>query len=319
MRSPQKILPQSLSLFRHMHHISFLDLLLSHQAPWSHIINRSQATNTMTSKPRTIEDWLFVLKHRYYYHDHVADPSDPYSKAVSSYQAFIESIVDGLERKDLEVISLVNDRLFEYFFHETFLLPSAKHFQYWLKDAMLKHPLRRCPRQHVTLALVRAQDCREYRTVKSKVLAAVNDYIEWKGLAYDPEALVKDPSSTYFLRNKNGNKEVSTSDSSNAQANDACLICTDGFDDKLHLAQRAPCGHIICRACFDNWLLKCEVKFTCPLCRACVVCGANDCKHHDIRQDIVPPVPLPDVLDKLTSSPRGQVLHGLEPNLYLCL
>jgi hypothetical protein len=273
----------------------------------------------MASEPRTIEDGLFVLKHRYYYHDHVADPLDPYSKAVSSYQAFIKSIIDGLERKDPEVISPVNERLFEYFFHGTFLLPSPKHFQYWLKDAMLKHPLRRCPCQQVTLALVRTQDCGEYRTVKSKVLAAVNDYIEWKEFAYDPEALVKDLSSTYFLRNKNGNKEVSIADSSDAQANDACLICTDDFDDKLHLAQRARCGHIICRDCFDNWHLKCEGKFTCPLCRACVVCGANDCKHHDILADVVPPIPLPDVLDKLVLSARGQVLHGLEPNPYLCL
>jgi hypothetical protein len=313
-RNRRKILPQSSNSLQ-AHTSPILSSLFSHPSSFRNPQKtRFQTTSTMASRPRTVEEWLFALKHRYSYHGHITDPSDPYNKAVSSYRAFIKSVIDSLERNDPEVVSLLSEGFLEYFFDESDPLPDARHLQYLLKDAMLKHPLRRCPGQQVTLALIRAQDCADYLTVKAKVLAAINEYLEWKGFVYDPESLIKDPSSTYFFRNKNGNKDVGSSDTKGVES---CLICTDDFDDELHLAQCAPCGHIICRACFGNWLLECDGKFTCPLCRACVVCGANDCEHHDIRQEVVPPIPLPDVLDNLMSEARGQVLHGIVPIAYL--
>lgn len=132
----------------------------------------------MADIPRMIEAWLFQLKHIESYHDHVADSSDPYNKAVSTYQAFTKSIINGLERKDPETVSLVEDRYLESVFSEIPTKPDAKALQLWIKDAMLKHPLRRTERQYLTFALIRAQECGEIRSIKSKVLAAIGDFVE---------------------------------------------------------------------------------------------------------------------------------------------
>ena len=59
--------------------------------------------------------------------------------------------------------------------------------------------------------------------------------------------------------------------------------------------------------------------YTCMMCRACVVCGMNDCPHHDVHQNPAPPHSLARILDLVLSSKPGEVLHGLKPKRYWVL
>jgi len=267
----------------------------------------------------TIDAWLFELKHRKSTSpDSILDASDPYDKAMLTFQYFTNSVIDGLERNDPEVVSLIHDGYLTAAYSR---VPNTNYYKsdymrQWVKEAMLKHPLRRKEHPFYFLAIIRAQNNSELRSVKSRLLAAHTEFEEWISRVFDPENLVKDPSGLWFLRNQNGIKDV---DSSAVASEDPCFICTEKFDEDSHVAKQALCGHIICGGCFDKWLLECRGRYNCPMCRACVVCGANDCKHHDVQQEVAAPFPLPAILNVALPEAVSQSLHGLDPHIYFRL
>ncbi|KAH7086326.1 hypothetical protein FB567DRAFT_527691 [Paraphoma chrysanthemicola] len=268
--------------------------------------------------PKTAEAWLFELQHRKSFHNPIVDLSNPYGTAIRTYQTLTNSIIDGLRRKNTEVLSLATEGLL----HELYIgLPEFDYesFKHWVRDATLKHPLRRTAKQYHFLAIVRLQTCGEPSSTKAKVLEAAVELEDWKARVYASQSLLKDPDPLYFFRNKNGIREIDLALSKKGEIAQDCLICTNVFDKTVHTAMRAPCGHIICKRCFDKWLLQTTGKYTCPLCRACVVCGNNECTYHDVHQDRAPPVPIPDILDRVLPEHSGELLHGLAPEQYWTL
>jgi hypothetical protein len=266
----------------------------------------------------TVEAWLFELKHRRSFHVAITDLSDPYNKAMSTFQAFTNSIIDALERNDVEVVSLIEEGLLTSMY-SNYPKFEAATFRLWVKDAMLKHPFRRWPKQTLFLEIVSLFEDAQARNIspvniKGMVLSA---YASIDDRFLDPKKLVKDPDALYFFRNKNG--IIGTESTRDSEDNKACPVCTDDFHKTFHPTQRAPCGHVICRRCFDHWLLECKRTYTCPLCRACVVCGANDCKHHTISRDVAPPISMPKLLNRVLPDAAGQELHGLLPIQYWTL
>jgi hypothetical protein len=153
-------------------------------------------------------------------------------------------------------------------------------------------------------------------SLKKKLYVALVATKDFAKRVMDPGSLIKDPDALYFFRNKNGITEIeSTPDSKD---NGVCPVCTNNFNDSL-AAQRAHCGHILCKPCLDHWLLECKRTYTCPLCRACVVCSTNNCKHHIVYRDVAPPIPMPRILDRVAPHRAGQELHGICPVQYWTL
>jgi hypothetical protein len=121
---------------------SFLPILLSTRAP--------------VNVDPTVEAWLFELNHRKSFHVAITDLSDPYNKVMSTSQAFANSIIDGLERNDAEVVSLIDGDILKtlYSGHPTFEYVS---FKWWVKDSILKHPHRRWPKQAEFIKILQLQ------------------------------------------------------------------------------------------------------------------------------------------------------------------
>jgi hypothetical protein len=104
----------------------------------------------------TVEACLFKLKHRKSSHIAITDLSDPYNKAMSTFQAFTNSIIDGLERNDAEVVSLIHGDILNtlYSGYPTF---EPNSFRWRARDSILKHPHRRWPKQAEFIKILQFQ------------------------------------------------------------------------------------------------------------------------------------------------------------------
>jgi hypothetical protein len=267
--------------------------------------------------PTNAEDCLHVLKHYKSFNHYLSDLSDPYGRAISTFQIFTNSIIAGIERTDPNVLCLIDDYTLSdiYTGLPTF---SPEVLKPWVKDAMLKHPLRRTPKQYHFLAIARVQNRGDLKTPRDIAAGAQIELDDWKARLYDPANLLKDPDALYFFRNKNGIKDIDPAQDKQNFSHE-CLICSNLFDKDAHQTQRAPCGHVVCRECFGKWLTECKGTYSCPLCRACVVCGVNDCPHHDVHQVRATPRPLSKILDLVLPEKVGEVLHGIKPERYWAL
>ncbi|KAF2127959.1 hypothetical protein P153DRAFT_358111 [Dothidotthia symphoricarpi CBS 119687] len=269
-----------------------------------------------SSVEQVVDGWLFQLEHIKTFAQLDINPVDPYQKALSIFQDFTNSVVHALKAHNHEVIELVFEGALRNIYEGLPVFNARNEYSQflgWVKDATLKHPFRRTAKQHQWLQIVQLQKDDNPMSIASKILYAVAEIPNWQERAYDPENLVKDPEALYFLKQKNGIKTVATEA---AGIDDNCTICTNTFNDTSYAPQRAPCGHVLCSSCFKKWLLESKGLYTCPLCRACVICGENDCKHHAVYQDQAPPVPLAYILDALLPEKAGVSLHGILPILY---
>jgi hypothetical protein len=267
--------------------------------------------------PTTPDAWLHELKHYKSCNDWMSDLTDPYGKAIATFQAFTCSVIDGIERKDPEVTHMIEAGTLRDIcsclpsFQSTILKP-------WIKDAMLKHPFRRTAKQYHFLAIVQVQTRGDLRSPQNIAVGAKIELDGRKTRVYDPTSLVKDPDALYFFRSKNGIKEIDLSQN-HANCTRECLICDNLFDEDMHLTQRAPCGHVVCSDCFGKWLKQCNATYACMMCRACVLCGNNYCPHHDVHQDRATPHSVPQIVDLVLPNKVDQVLHGIKPKRYWVL
>jgi hypothetical protein len=265
------------------------------------------------SPSSTVESWLFELKHHKSFNRSGDDLDNPFGKAMCIFQAFTSTIIDGLERKAPNIVNLARDGSLATIYDD---LPvfEVSSFQLWVKDATLKHPHRRTAAQHKWLHIVQLQG--DVKSATDIVISAIAEVEEWKERVYAPKSLRMDPEAMYFFRNKNGISSSISAKAKGKETEEECLICTNAFTATRHARQQAPCGHVLCRACFQKWLRESKGTYTCPLCRACVVCGANNCENHYIKRDMAPPIAIPLFLKDSLPDNADDPLHGLAPRFY---
>jgi hypothetical protein len=251
------------------------------------------------------------------------DPTDPYANSISAFKAFTKRVLTALFRST-------------YWYHKLHKiydgLPTARNedayqvYRAWVKDATMKHPQRRTAQQHMWLYIVKMQTTQPTRSIQSMVNGAISRKAEWKTEAYDVDNLRVDPdkNALYFFTHIKSVRRVVMDEEPDLDT--ACLICTEDFDADNHPPGRGPCGHLQCKGCFEQSLNADSTKYICPFCRACLVCGRNDCVDHVVAvrdRDEHLPIPLPRLLERSHMLCMGQLWHqclmplyGLSPKRY---
>lgn len=235
------------------------------------------------------------------------------------FQSFTGHLISAL--RDDAAINIEHDHLC-MIYNELPSFLEVDRFCDWVKDASLKHPLRRTPKQHQWLYVVEQQQRQPSKTkiaIEKMIVRAADIPASWAKRAYTLENLLIDPSPRWFFRNNPAIKVVE------AGQDASCLICTNDFDSDLHLAQQAPCGHQQCRQCHQDSLKLVASTHKCAFCRACLVCGTNDCQHH-IIPDLhkVQPFPLHELLKQthwlcIETCVAEEPLSGLTPKQFWAL
>jgi hypothetical protein len=157
-------------------------------------------------------------------------------------------------------------------------------------------------------------------TVERIVPGAMAAVEEWKERVLLPENLPIDQDNNYIFQHKHGLTDVPIRPDAEAEDVDDCSVCTLPLTP-LSLAKSAPCTHILCKKCFLKWIAQSRETCTCPLCRACLICGNVEypCKLHRLNRELARPVPLPKILDASLPDKVGEVLHGIQPEKYFVL
>ncbi|KAF2627708.1 hypothetical protein BU25DRAFT_410846 [Macroventuria anomochaeta] len=246
----------------------------------------------------TVEQWIYNLTRQYSFpiRPWDFDPSDPYAKAIDTFQSFTSRIVAALRHDDVRSWSLVQDGKLNKIYDDLPCFNTCTEymkFRGWVKDATFKHPQRRTPKQHQWLCIVDLQESEPTYDIEATVIQAADYLSTWKKRAYAIENLMIDWPTQYFFRSKHAIKDA---EEDGTDFGDSCWICANDFDADLHLPQRGPCGHYQCRRCFQKALEHAAAEYTCAFCRACLICGTNSCKNHIIPREEAPPHPLNDLL-----------------------
>ncbi|KAF2246418.1 hypothetical protein BU26DRAFT_507024 [Trematosphaeria pertusa] len=267
-----------------------------------------------------ISRWIDRLKHTYSFQSHDKDPKCPFGAAMMSFQHFTTRIILALEARDPGIVNMTKCGYLRLIYSRLPSFHNLQGFHAWVADAVLKHPQRRNMKQHQWLAIVDYERLGGGLLRKCKM--AFVELNRWFREVSKPENLVRDPDQLYLFRRANGLKAVKT-DRVGDWEHQECQVCTEEFErpdtiEGERTPQRAPCGHVLCKACFKNWLEQSKGRYTCPLCRACLVCGENNCIFHSIRREPTTPMPMPDVL-RIIRGRSEELLHGLAPSRYWVL
>ncbi|KAF2853574.1 hypothetical protein T440DRAFT_310509 [Plenodomus tracheiphilus IPT5] len=247
----------------------------------------------------TIEELAHELEHYNSFAGLALDPLDPYLKAMSTFQSFTTDVIRALRLKDPQVteISAAINNIYEQ-------LPSFFEidlFRDWVKAAMLGHPLRHTEKQHQWLHIVHRQAIvnDRYLSVSTIILVAVVAREDWQRRVLNPENLLADPDALYFFRREHNPRDVDSVTSNEGDEETQCWICMEPYGNGIHQPQQASCGHIHCKTCLKKWLEESKGRYTCPQCRACLVCNAHDCRHHVVDCDVAPPIPIMEFLKEI--------------------
>ncbi|KAF2877048.1 hypothetical protein BDV95DRAFT_663869 [Massariosphaeria phaeospora] len=141
---------------------------------------------------------------------------------------------------------------------------------------------------------------------------------------YELGNLLKDPDDLWLFRDGNGLEPLDDLPTDDPEFPTNCSVCIEPYAPvdqwPTHgpsTPVKTPCGHYFCSKCLKAWLEECIDEYTCPVCRACLVCGDNGCRFHVIRRDNAPPTPLPHVLNVVLGPSKGlQPLHGIQVSVY---
>jgi hypothetical protein len=200
----------------------------------------------------------------------------------------------------------------------SFHLHQQLKFGQWIKDAVVKHPLRQTAKQAQWLAIVDTitEVGLEMSAIPQVVLAAVSARKEWTERVLLPENLPIDQEHKYIFIAKHG---LTTLPLTAELEKETCAVCFQSFSE-ANVTQAAPCTHVLCSRCFPRWIKMAVRACRCPLCRAsaCLVCGneSSPCGFHTIAKEIAPPLSLPTILDRLLPDKAVEVLHDIKPLAY---
>lgn len=134
----------------------------------------------------TVEQWIYNLTGQYSFdlHPWDLDLSDPYAKAMKTFQAFTDKIVAALRHDDVRIQSLMQDDKLNRIYDD---LPCfnkcIEHltFRNWVKDAILKHPQRRTAKQHQWLYMADLQESEPTHDIKVMIIEAADSVSTLEG------------------------------------------------------------------------------------------------------------------------------------------
>ncbi|KAF1924847.1 uncharacterized protein M421DRAFT_95180 [Didymella exigua CBS 183.55] len=221
----------------------------------------------------TVEDWIIHLETRCLF-DHrpwMLNPSVPHYKTMQIFQAFTDRVIAALRRNDDAARALLHD---DKLLNICAGLPcfdtegQDMTFRKWIKEAILKYPHRRTPKQHLWLFIVDLQEATPTGDIVLAVQQAVDCLDPWMNSAWDTENLLVDPDDRdYFFHSEH---TVEDAVGERCEINGSCPICANDFDEGIHRPQQGRCGHVYCRQCFQNTLKHAmktaEAKYTCAFC-----------------------------------------------------
>ncbi|KAJ4365489.1 hypothetical protein N0V95_000424 [Ascochyta clinopodiicola] len=156
----------------------------------------------------TINQWIYKLQTRFSFVG-LSESSDPYVKAMHTFQSFTNDIASALLNNNTIGLELIEENMLQSIYNDLPSFYRHEKFRDWVKDATLKHPHRRTPKQYQWLCIVSAQQQRPSKS-KADLVHLLLDAQDWpsawaKG-AYDIKSLLKDPEPQWFFRNNNGIK-----------------------------------------------------------------------------------------------------------------
>lgn len=246
------------------------------------------------------------------------DLTNPYQKTMSHIHGFTDRIIDSLKNNDANIIDQTI-RIYGLYAD----IPSFSNIEQvsiWIKRATLVHPLRRTALQSVWLLIASLQACTEPRHSVSDILhQAISASVGAIKRVYAEVNLQSDPDALYFHRYCNGLVTILPGNDADLDPN--CTICTDPFNQNSRAPRKALCGHVHCRKCIESWLEECPDHYVCPQCRACLICGRNNCTYHPIIRDIMAPIPLLECIEDWRDDvlAPGAPLPALTPHFRLVL
>jgi hypothetical protein len=281
----------------------------------------ADSTSPTPAMDPEFEALLFDLKHhRIFPFPMGSDRFDnPYIVAMVKIQSFTHAVTTLLEQTIAPQQGLVSAirNLYDG-------LPSFSEqlkFGLWIQNATLKHPLQRTAKQYQWLSVLdMITDIGTDGAVERIVPGAMAALEEWKERVLLPDNLPIDQDENYIFKHKHGLTNVPISSNADIKKLDDCPVCTLPLTP-LSFAKAAPCTHVLCKKCFLKWIAQSKETCTCPLCRACLICGNAEypCKWHRLNRELAPPVPLPTILDACLPEKVGEVLHGIQPEKYFVL
>jgi hypothetical protein len=265
----------------------------------------------------TAKEWVFDLQIRYSFAK-ITNPTDPYGKAMNTFQSFTDRVISFLRNNDAAGLDIIQNGALDKIYEE--LPPFMIHskFHAWVKEATVKHPHRRTAKQDQWLRIVTMQEHEPSINIVAMVLEASSWPSAWEKGAYDINSLLTDPDALYFFRN---NHCIKDAEGSGSEFGESCYICANDFDAEIHVPQQAPCGHCQCRQCFQKLLSNKDPRYRCAFCRSCLLCGNQNCPHHIVEHDIAPPYPLHEYLESVHTFCKATCLNeeplcGLSPKRY---
>ncbi|KAF1954875.1 hypothetical protein CC80DRAFT_506111 [Byssothecium circinans] len=195
----------------------------------------------------------------------------------------------------------------------TFLTPVD--FHNWVHQLMLKHPYRLLPSEALfTSACITLSPDESY---ESAFKTSDAFFQKWKHYIFLPENLDHDQDQLWIF---GVSFKKLTLEQAAEKAEDRCTLCTEAFVPAVatwkrlacghvhktpaHYPTGLPCGHIFGYTCLEEWRRRAPLsplspgdrydtyRLPCPLCRACAVCGRQNCTIHQLKRELDTPIPL---------------------------
>ncbi|KAF2266524.1 hypothetical protein CC78DRAFT_542482 [Lojkania enalia] len=273
------------------------------------------------SEDEIIEWWIRRLK-KYVTAERCADKDCPFNIKLEGFRMFTQVLKSGLQGGSLWAIRAVNATMLDKIYYDLPSLHEFKETHFWIYEAMMKHPQRRTLTQQCFLVAAQTNG-----SLRERLDQIVSKLREWRKETFAVKNLLRDPDDSIVLTD--ALKHVRPQDNARPAIGDCCSICGDEYEDEekwhmqgLNCPVRTPCDHIFCVNCTEHWRRSYSQgiaqTWACPMCRACLACGRNNCRFHRTIHDIAKPAPLMYVLHTIEDI-SDKPLNGFHPELFQAL
>ncbi|KAF1995686.1 hypothetical protein P154DRAFT_623773 [Amniculicola lignicola CBS 123094] len=254
----------------------------------------------MPETPMTAEQaatWAKRLNTDYYIPFNDDDPDCPFGQIIAAVKEFTSELATHLQS---DRNSIITQKEITLLYHS---LPNFKDFgklHRWVRNVANKHPQRRSQPEHYFLLMSKVQTGNGplSMSLSEKVKKTMELGNAWYKETHKLENLLLDPDPLHIF--STGLHPIAAADAVKPAPEDTCGVCMESFEapekwakNEVNRPQLTKCNHIFCRQCLNHWRREISSgNFTCPLCRACLVCGRDECKYHCINIDRHAPRPL---------------------------